>query len=575
MLTGHTPRREYFSKMAFTYAARTECGPVREKNEDNFLIDPRLHLYCVADGLGARPGGDVASALAVNIFRATLKRHVKELAEHGNSKEGTEAVVSLLNRACRVANKAIIEQAKEDEGLTGMGCTLSALLLSGTRAYIAHLGDSRVYRLRKGILEQLTADHTVASDLGDGDKEPDAPHESKTLHNQVTRALGQGSSVELDVTVLPIMDGDSFLLCTDGLHEYLNILELQTMLDTFKGTAPETMLDHLIQYAVNHGGRDNITAVWVGHKAKKAIDPLRSEVLAARVNALKKLDLFKDLDDYNLKVIARALREHPLLDGEMLFPQGGTRKALAILIEGCIAMSADGVELEYYGGYTHLGVSHLYDDAPSPFEARAMGATTTLLLDGDFFMKLLEKGDKTSQILQRNLTRALSESVRQRSLAMTLNSTEMPILQPNNMPPDTVNRAKTEPSIPAVMPEESPYRREVTPMEIPIMMAEEEAVEDEEDTGEEEATVEVAALAPQAPEPESSEPPPVPSAKPDTAAQEKPEKKAKKKPKKKARRLTSEIRPPTPQELKGLFKSKDFFEAMEDAGLEKHIVSRN
>ena len=191
-------------------------------------------------------------------------------------------------------------------------------------------------------------------------------------------------------------------------------------------------------------------------------------------------------------------------------------------------------------------------------------------------MQLLEGGGQAAQTLQKNLTRSLSESVRQRSLAMTLTTSDLPILQPVNTPPATINTATTQPSIPAII-EQQAFRREVTPMEIPIMMAEESESEEPVNRFEQEASVEIALSEVMEAgsideNTDNQSLPPVPE-KTDSVAKE--EKSPKKTKKKAPRRLTSEIRPPTPEELKGLFKSKDFFQALEDAGLEKHIIARN
>lgn len=223
-------------------ASRTECGPVRENNEDSVVGTTRL--AAVADGMGGPPGGEIASAMTVGLIEAAFS---------GRSLDELEAGV-------RAANRAVWERALAGPGLEGMGTTVCAAGLEGDgRIAIVNVGDSRAFLWRDGKLAQLTRDHSLIAELvrqGQLSEEEALRHPQRGI---LTRALGVGPNVELDSSVHPVMDGDRLLLCTDGLLTEVGHREMASVMEG--GGAVQAVADGLAELALSRGARDNVSVV--------------------------------------------------------------------------------------------------------------------------------------------------------------------------------------------------------------------------------------------------------------------------------------------------------------------------
>jgi protein phosphatase len=246
--------------------ARTDPGPVRERNEDSFLIDLDAGLFLVADGMGGHASGEIASALAV--------KAVKEVLLGGDDPEETrldpkaapdteEVIRERMRYAMNQASLKIRKAAEENPVHTGMGTTLSVLLIEGGVAHLGHVGDSRIYLYRGGKLQRLTRDHTVVQQEVDaGRLTPDlariVPHK-----NILTQSVGYHGPVEPDTSMRPVQGGDVFVLCSDGLTDPLDDDEIGALCG--KNT-PEDLAEALVQAALDGGADDNVTVV-VAHVA--------------------------------------------------------------------------------------------------------------------------------------------------------------------------------------------------------------------------------------------------------------------------------------------------------------------
>ncbi|HZA81766.1 MAG TPA: Stp1/IreP family PP2C-type Ser/Thr phosphatase [Actinomycetes bacterium] len=230
--------------------AGTDVGRVRSGNEDSYFCGRTV--FAVADGLGGHQGGEVASAAAVEPLAALDGR---ELAEPGEAAEA-------LAEAIRTANTAILDQAAGNPELWGMGTTVTAAAVAGDRfLQLAHVGDSRAYLLRDGVLDQLTTDHTIVGELvRRGRLTPDqaAVHPERSI---LTRAVGLDPRVPVDIPdPLELHPGDQVLLCSDGLTEAVGDDDIAELLATPDGDAT---CRALIDAANTAGGPDNITVVLV------------------------------------------------------------------------------------------------------------------------------------------------------------------------------------------------------------------------------------------------------------------------------------------------------------------------
>ncbi|MEQ1564458.1 MAG: Stp1/IreP family PP2C-type Ser/Thr phosphatase [Myxococcota bacterium] len=235
----------------------TDVGLKRSHNEDNYLINEELNLFVVADGMGGHAGGEYASAIAVN----TVEEIVTSLEIEGFDADTTDPVEVTrhkLSHAIRLAGRRIYEKAREQPEYHGMGTTAVVLLVDGSNAYVAHVGDSRLYLVREGKVEQVTEDHSlIAEKIRHGLLTPEEAKNHR-MRNVITRSLGYQEDVEVDLQVRAVRRGDQFLLCSDGLSG--NVAPDEIM-ESLSKHGPQDAARHLIGLACERGGEDNITTV--------------------------------------------------------------------------------------------------------------------------------------------------------------------------------------------------------------------------------------------------------------------------------------------------------------------------
>lgn len=238
----------------------SDVGKKREKNEDSYLVNDERFLYLVADGMGGHLGGEFASRLAVKTIEEIIKAIEEDpeltLAEGAAVKPGDYP--SHLRYAIKEASHRIFDEATKQPGLHGMGTTTVALLFRNNKAYIANVGDSRVYRIRGRKIDQITKDHSlVGEQIRAGLLSADDSRVNR-LKNIITRSVGFQEEVETDVDIRPVKVGDRFLLCTDGLS---NLVEDGEIKDIVLNNDLEDAVKRLIDVANERGGDDNITAI--------------------------------------------------------------------------------------------------------------------------------------------------------------------------------------------------------------------------------------------------------------------------------------------------------------------------
>jgi serine/threonine protein phosphatase PrpC len=257
------------SKLDLIAAGKTDTGIVRLSNEDNFIVDEKLGLLVVADGMGGHAAGEIASKMAVGIISDHLKGGQKFFGAYNDAYSPS---TNNLNSALRLANLAIFEAAESSPQLRGMGTTVAAVLICDSQLSIAHIGDSRIYLARSGNIEQLTDDHSMINEQIRRDLITREEAVFSTNKNYLTKALGISAETEADLNELTLLSGDILLLCTDGLSNMINDeIMLETILFAKK---PAAICDLLINKAIEKGGKDNITAVIGCIKKKKLYSAL-------------------------------------------------------------------------------------------------------------------------------------------------------------------------------------------------------------------------------------------------------------------------------------------------------------
>ncbi len=234
--------------------AKSDIGKARDTNQDYYYIaeeENPLKIYILADGMGGYNGGDIASRLAT----ATVKSYIESNFEKIPKEK--EAILKLIENAMEYANMVVYEKSKEDENLQGMGTTLEVCVIYNNKVYIGHIGDSRIYRIRKEFIRKLTTDHSYVQKLvkdGTISKEEAEHHPKK---NMLMKALGCTPYVEPDTMVKGFLKGDILLICSDGLTNMISQEKIYQIIIENQ----ENAVQKLIEEANNQGGYDNITAI--------------------------------------------------------------------------------------------------------------------------------------------------------------------------------------------------------------------------------------------------------------------------------------------------------------------------
>ncbi|MBD9159011.1 MAG: Stp1/IreP family PP2C-type Ser/Thr phosphatase [Clostridiales bacterium] len=234
--------------------AKSDVGKVREINEDAFYISNSLdevQLYMLADGMGGYNGGEIASKLAIQSAKNYIENNFKEIEKDKDS------IIQLIGSSIEYANMVVYEKAKENKELSGMGTTLEICLIYNNRAFIGHVGDSRIYRIRKEFMRKLTQDHSYVQKLvkdGTITQEEAAHHPQK---NMLMKALGCNAFVEPDVMVKGFLKDDILIMNSDGLT---NLVSQEEIFKEAKKNI-EQATKNLVQMANDNGGYDNITVI--------------------------------------------------------------------------------------------------------------------------------------------------------------------------------------------------------------------------------------------------------------------------------------------------------------------------
>ncbi|HMG54977.1 MAG TPA: protein phosphatase 2C domain-containing protein, partial [Kofleriaceae bacterium] len=238
---------------------------MRDHNEDSHFLDEDLGVFLVCDGMGGHAAGEVASDLAIRAIRqewggAALHQVAEQWLERGTP-EAKKQLLDVVRAGVIAAHDSILAEADRDETKSGMGTTLVGAVIVGGELVFAHAGDSRAYLVRDGISMQLTEDHTLLARLLAAGIDVDVSGEGSRFRSMLTNALGIGDEVKVSTFVVPLADGDRFLLCSDGVSEYVPENEVGDVLT--KQSSPARAAQRLIDLALERGGGDNATAVVV------------------------------------------------------------------------------------------------------------------------------------------------------------------------------------------------------------------------------------------------------------------------------------------------------------------------
>jgi len=372
------------------FYAATDVGKIRDHNEDNFLVDKKLALFVVADGMGGHAAGEVASAIAVRAVHEEIKTEKDLLLQYAMdpsdvSKRDISALMEFsVQRACA----KIHEEAQSDIQKRGMGTTMSALLIAGQQGFIAHVGDSRIYLLRGGKVQQITEDHTVYNELIKRGKLTRDQIEKVAQKNAITRAVGVYERVEVDTLVLELLPSDTFLLCSDGLHGYLedaDELATQMAIDSAEGGKA------LITLANERGGKDNVTTVIVKVGDEGAQDEQRARRLSLKRDMLAKMPIFSRLTERELLRVMQAVEVRAFDDGTVIIKEGDRGDELFIVLTGQVRVTRGHATLTHLGPGEHVGEMALIRSVPRSASVIAEGPAELIAIRRADFFEILRK----------------------------------------------------------------------------------------------------------------------------------------------------------------------------------------
>lgn len=236
--------------------ARTDIGKARDMNQDYYYIpssENDLQIYILADGMGGYNGGEIASKLAVQTVRDYIENNFDKI-EHTK-----EEILNMIKKSMENANSVVYEESKKDDNLQGMGTTLDVCFIYNNKIYIGHVGDSRVYLIRKEIARKITKDHSYVQQLVEDKKITREEAEHHPKKNMLLKALGCTSYVEPDIRARNIEKDDIFLMCSDGLTNMVEESKMYEIVEQYKEKAPEI----LVNLANDAGGYDNITVITI------------------------------------------------------------------------------------------------------------------------------------------------------------------------------------------------------------------------------------------------------------------------------------------------------------------------
>ena len=250
-------------------ASATDKGTVRNFNEDSIAVNEEIGLLVLADGMGGYKAGNVASTMATSHLVEELKTKLGNGAGNGRNADSYTDPVLAVKAALEQTNQIIYRSAKLEEKYQGMGTTIVLMLFYGSRAIVAHVGDSRLYRWRNEYFELLTYDHSLLQEqvaLG-----MIAFADARYSHNRnlVTRALGTEANIDIDIREIDVLPGDLYLLCSDGLNDMVDDYNIELAMNELQANLP-LMANQLVQMANDNGGHDNISVILAKVPAEKA-----------------------------------------------------------------------------------------------------------------------------------------------------------------------------------------------------------------------------------------------------------------------------------------------------------------
>lgn len=380
------------------YAAQTDMGCRRENNEDALFASDIDGVFVVADGVGGRAAGEIASALTVETFqqRATELHHAVEAYAAAPGWETRNAALELLDCLCQEASQRVYDEA-ERQGRLGMTTTLVAAVVGGGAVFVAHVGDSRAYLIRDGLIRQLTEDHSMVNEMvRSGQMHYEEAMKSR-YRSVITRAVGLYPTVQADVMCIEVLPGDRLVLCSDGLSDPVpeDVIESIASQDDVA-----TATNQLIFQALENGGPDNVTVVMIEPEASRETTAVR-----ARAQVMEELFLFRNLPFHTRMRVSRICEELIFTPNQPLVEEGETGDAMYVIVQGAVTVSHNNVELATLTAGHHFGELGLLEDSVRSASVRGAAYGSAIVIRRAKLLEFCKREPELgSQLLWRLLT---------------------------------------------------------------------------------------------------------------------------------------------------------------------------
>lgn len=369
----------------------TDVGRVRTLNEDHWLIDEALGLYVLCDGMGGHASGDVASQTAADSLRAYVHQRRDLLGAVARGEAPADEIAALLRHGIQSASARIHAIGQEDSTKRGMGTTCTALIIVDDKAIMGHVGDSRLYLAREGRVYQLSEDHTFIQEAIRRGMMTAEQAERSEHKNIVTRAVGTNPSVLVDTLVFDVVQGDTLLLCSDGLHGYVH--EATEIAHSLSNERLDAIGAALIATANDRGGSDNITTLVLRATPSEPEARAQSEramLVTSALDALGHVLLFSDLDMKELVKVAHAFRPVEHEPGDIVVREGEANETLYVIVYGVVQVTRNGDELAMLRSGDHFGDMALLSRRPRSATVRILKKSRLLALERDRFYDLMQ-----------------------------------------------------------------------------------------------------------------------------------------------------------------------------------------
>lgn len=339
------------------HAALTHPGLRRENNEDSLLCLPEQGLFVVADGVGGRAAGEVASALCVEVLAEHAARLAAAVSGWSRRRDwqSRDGVLRALEAACLEASARVYEEGERTHR-RGMTTTLVVALVGGGSAFFAHVGDSRIYLLRDGLIRQLTEDHSVVNEMIRNGAMSAHDALRSQYRNVITKAVGIKPNEKPDLLSAEILPGDRLLLCSDGLSDPVDADEIEEIACQ---NDVQTCGQQLIEAALRAGGPDNVSVIVVEPEATP-----QTEAARARAQIMQDLFLFRDMPFHTRLRVSRICEELFFSPGTVLVREGDAGDSMFVIVQGSAVVTSGELRLARLGAGEHFGELGLLESRP-------------------------------------------------------------------------------------------------------------------------------------------------------------------------------------------------------------------